>query len=123
MQPVVASTPEELTEIIRRRVDELNLSYATVDAVAGLPDAYMSRLMAPTRLRRFGSTSLPLVLRALALKLVRVTVAEDPAQAERMRPRWTPRRRPPVRRKQPLHKDVAATCSQGDLFPTDKGRA
>jgi hypothetical protein len=67
-------------------------------------------LLAPVRQKRMGAKSLPLVLQALALQIVRVEIAEDLGQAAKLRPRWKPRkRRAPLR-------VVAANRKQGELF-------
>jgi hypothetical protein len=118
MKPLVFDTEAEMVDAIRQRVDELNISRARVDQLCGLADGHTAKLLCPARVKRFGSTSLPLVLQALALRIVRVEIAEDPEAAAKMRQRWTPRKRPPVpsRRKPPAQRCVAEPGKQEDLF-------
>jgi hypothetical protein len=56
---------QQMLDIIRARVDELGITYATLDAVAGLPDGYAGKLLAPRPLRRAGPIALSLILGAL----------------------------------------------------------
>lgn len=113
MRPVIVESQDELRAVIRERVAEINTTYDVVNALSGLPDGYLAKLLAPVRLKKFGSQSLPLVLHALALKMVKVTLVEDPGQAAKLKPRWTPRRR-----RRSVQRCVVVCSKQGDLFAT-----
>ncbi|UPJ69889.1 hypothetical protein [Bradyrhizobium sp. 187] len=112
MQPVVVGSEAELRALIRDRIAELGTTYGAVEAYAGLPDSYVAALMAPTRIRRFGNRSLPLLLQALALGIARVEFVEDRARAAKVRKRLAPSRRKAPR----PHQHIAVPCKQDDLF-------
>ena len=76
-----AKNYDELLALLKRRRDQLHVSLETVDALSGLPSGYSA---APTKIRALGPVSLPLLLGALALRLL---VAVDPEQYERIRKR------------------------------------
>lgn len=114
MQPVVVGSEAELRALIRDRIAELGTTYGAVEAYAGLPDSYVAALMAPSRIRRFGNRSLPLLLQALALGIARVEFIEDQARAAKVRKRLAPSRRKPA--PQSPHQHIASTCKQDDLF-------
>lgn len=79
----------DLIELIRARVRELGITHETMDLVCGLPGGYSSKLLSDPPIRRLGVCSLTLVLGGLGLKLI---VAEDAEQIQRVRPRLTLRR-------------------------------
>jgi hypothetical protein len=83
---------DDLVAAIRARRDELNVSHELIDDLAGLQSGYTSKLLAPEPMKGLGLMSLPALLGALGAALVLV---EDSAQAERVRDRWTPRKRAP----------------------------
>jgi hypothetical protein len=72
-------------------------------------------LMAPSRIRRFGNRSLPLLLQALALGIARVEFVEDRSRAAKVRKRLAPSRRKVSARSGP-HQHIATQCKQDDLF-------
>lgn len=115
MQPVVVETQDDLRKLIRDRIAEVNTTYTAVEALSGLTEGHLAKLLAPARFRKFGAQSLPLVLHALALKIARIELIEDPAVAAKMRLRWTQRRR---RRspEQAVQQCIVACSEQGDLF-------
>ena len=115
MQPVVVESEAELRALIRDRIAEFGTTYGAVEAYAGLPESYVAKLMAPSRIRRFGNRSLPLLLQALALGIARVTFIEDRTRAAKTRKRLAPRRRKVSCRPAP-HRRIAAECKQGELF-------
>lgn len=90
MSAPIRSMPE-LVAALRTRRDELQLTHETIDAIAGWPAGYASKLLAPEPIKNLGWSSLGLGLGALGIALV---VVEDPEQARRVRSRWTPRERP-----------------------------
>jgi hypothetical protein len=87
---------DDLVEAIRARRDDLDLSHELIDHLAGFQAGYTSKLLAPNPMKGLGRMSMPALLGALGVGL---TLVEDPAQVERMRDKWTPRRR--VQRKPP----------------------
>jgi hypothetical protein len=95
--PRVINTREDLLELLRERRDELRLTHEQIDHLAGWASGYASKVLSPEPLKQLGEHSLSLVLGALALGIARIEFVEDPVQAVRMRPRWTPRQRPKMR--------------------------
>lgn len=81
----------ELLDVLRGRVRELDVSFATVDATAGLPERYVQKLMGVSPSKCFGPISLGCVLGALGLRLI---VVEDPEQLAKVRDRLVPREAP-----------------------------
>lgn len=96
MKPRTVSTREQLLQVLRDRRDELNIAHTTIDAISGLPEGYVSKVLAPRPMRNIGPTSLRALLGALALGIARVVIVEDEEQAAKVRSRWTPRKRPPT---------------------------
>ncbi|KRR22637.1 hypothetical protein CQ14_30995 [Bradyrhizobium lablabi] len=94
MTPRVVRSRDEFVQLIRDRRDELQLTMETLDAVTGLADGLCSKLLAPNPTKGMGAISLKALLGALALGIAEVRIIEDPAQAKRMAPRWTKRKRP-----------------------------
>ena len=76
---------DDLVAAVCARRDELNISHELLDDLAGLQSGYVSKLLAPNRVKNFGAMSLPAVLGALGVALVLV---EDTAATERMRGKW-----------------------------------
>jgi hypothetical protein len=93
MTPKVVDSIPKLLDLLRRRRDELDVPHLTIDAIAGLADGHTSKLLAPNATKGLGHISLPCLLRALALGIVTITVAEDPEQAARLSHRWKKRQR------------------------------
>jgi len=101
VQNLEARSMQEIVEAIRVWRDMRGVSLATLDHIAGWPDGYGAKLLAPSPIKNLGWQSLGLGLNALAIKLV---VVEDPEQRKLVERRWIPRERPPQRTKQPrLH--------------------
>jgi hypothetical protein len=93
VRPRIVRSREEIVAVLRERREELNISYETIDAVAGWADGYASKIFAPTPMKNLGPSSLAAILGALALGIARVELIEDPEQAARVGKRWTPRKR------------------------------
>ena len=89
----VDSMPD-LHAAVRARVEELELSRATIDAAAGIPDGYAAKLLAQLPVKRFGATSMWPVLRVAGLKLALI---EDPEALESVTFRLPKRDRAQVR--------------------------
>ncbi|MCK1652251.1 hypothetical protein IVA88_12490 [Bradyrhizobium sp. 149] len=90
---------EQLLQVVRDRRDELNLSHETLDAISGLQNGYVSKLMADPPMRGFGEMSLQALLDALGLRIAFAVIMEDPDRAERVQARWRPRKRRPTNAK------------------------
>ena len=90
-----ARSYDDLHSILRARVEELNVSRLTLDAVSGTASGYCSKILAPSQVKRLGAISLPSILGALGLCLV---VCEDPEALERVKSRLVQRRQPGVKR-------------------------
>ena len=71
------------------RIQELRLTYATVDAISGLPDGYTAKLMA--KMKGLGEKAIEGLNGALGMGFVPAT---DPAQCARVSNRWVERKRP-----------------------------
>jgi hypothetical protein len=93
MTPKVVDSIPKLLDLLRHRRDELDVPHLTIDAIAGLADGHTSKLLAPNATKGLGYISLPCLLRALALGIVQITIAEDAEQAARISHRWKKRRR------------------------------
>lgn len=84
-QPLaIVRTTDDLREVFRRRVAELNISLETLDALAGLPTRYSSKVLGLQPTRRFGQISFEALLGALGLMLL---VVEDPEALRRVQHR------------------------------------
>jgi hypothetical protein len=86
---------QELIDAFKAWMAELNVCGRTVDDVAGLPDRYTAKLLAPVPIKGIGRTSLGPLLGALGLKLI---VAVDHEVLERMRHRLDQRSEADVKR-------------------------
>jgi hypothetical protein len=85
----------ELLNCIRRRKDELNVSFEILDAVSGLQSGYSAKLLSPRPVKRLGEVSLAALLGALGLRLV---IEPDDAALAKVRRRLTPRQTSPTNR-------------------------
>jgi len=90
MTAPIRSMPE-LIAGLRESVHERGVAFQTVDAIAGLPDRYTSKVLGPTPVKNIGPISLEGILGATGKALVLV---DDPEQMKRVKGRWTPRKRP-----------------------------
>lgn len=82
----------ELRRLARTRIDELGITYASVDELAGFPDRYTSRLLCEPPMRKLTVNSMFALFGALALF---PSFESDDATLARLRqrPDWIPRRR------------------------------
>jgi len=90
-------TEADMVEAYRARIRELNISYATVDAISGLPDGYTAKLMSPKPMKGLGEKAIEGLNGALAIGFVPTV---DPDQVEKVKGRWAPRKRAIDRKKQ-----------------------
>ena len=65
-----ASNYDELIECIRTRIDELQISQALLEEIAGLTTGHLGKLLGGGRVKNFGALTLFLILEALAVKIV-----------------------------------------------------
>lgn len=89
--PVLLRTANDIVEAYRRRVAELGLTHATVDAISGLPDGYTGKLLAPVPMKTMSRKAIELLNGALGMGFV---VAIDEEQVKRVCRRWIQRKRP-----------------------------
>ena len=87
-QPLgVCRTSDDLRAILRARFEALDVSFETVDHVAGLPTRYTAKVLGLQPTRRFGQISLTALLGAAGIKLV---AFEDLEALDRVRARLVP---------------------------------
>jgi hypothetical protein len=77
----------DIHRAMRARAEELNLSRLTIDDIAGTPEGYASKVLAPQPMKCAGHKSLLPLLGALALKLV---IVEDPDALAQITQRMKP---------------------------------
>lgn len=78
---------------LRARVDELQVTFDTIDEVAGFPSRYTSKLLAPGHTKWIGPMSFDALLGVLGLRLI---VVEDVEALARVSARLVKRERPLV---------------------------
>jgi hypothetical protein len=76
--------------VVRGRMRELGITNATLEHIAGLPDGYIAKLLGASRIRNLGPNSFDGIVQGLGMKLIAV---EDAKATEKMRPRWTQRKK------------------------------
>lgn len=108
-------TREELRALICDRREALDISLLTLDSISGVQDGYSAKLLAPKPIRNFGPDSLAAILGALALRIVRIEIADDPEAEARVSERWVPRKRRPGRKAANLCVD-GNVCGAQSLF-------
>jgi hypothetical protein len=79
----IVRTTDDLRQLFRQRVAYLGISLETLDAVAGLPTRYSSKLLALEPTRHMGPISFEALLGALGLMLVALEDAEALARVQR----------------------------------------
>lgn len=80
-----------LLAVIRARRELLNISFETLDELAGLTPGLAGKILAPEPFRGIGYMSLGAIMGALGMALIAI---EDSAAAERVHQKWVPRKRP-----------------------------
>ena len=81
----VIKSRDELIAAIRERRDDLDLSCLTIDGIAGWADGYAGKALSPNPMKGLGPKALEAILGALALKIVRIEIVDDPDQAAKAR--------------------------------------
>jgi|SRR6516164_17913 len=78
----------DFVQAVRNRVVDLGIHGSRFDALSGLPEGYLSKLIGARPVRRIGMTSMGPLLSAMGVKLQMV---EDPVGTARLRARLSPR--------------------------------
>jgi hypothetical protein len=86
----IVRTTEDLRQLFRLRVTQLDISLETLDHVAGLPTRYTQTLLGLQPKKHFGAISFEALLGALAVELV---AQEDAAALARIQRRLEPLQR------------------------------
>ena len=81
-------TDAALVSAIRARLDALNVPHSVIEALAGIPSGYLSKVCAVPPPKRMGAYTMFLILSALGLT---VSLSEDPALMEWLGPRYQKR--------------------------------
>ena len=77
----------DFVQTVRNRVAELGIHGTRFDALSGLPDGYLSKLVGARPVRRIGPTSMGPLLSAMGVKLVMVEVPSGTARLRALPPR------------------------------------
>ena len=80
----------DFTAALRAWIATNNTTYESINAIAGLQDGYLAKMIAATPVRSFSRISLGATLGALGVKLLLVVDAEKLAA---IRPQFTPRKK------------------------------
>jgi hypothetical protein len=64
-----AGHTDALLDVIRKRIDELDIPYAVVEAVSGCQSGYLAKILANPPPKRMGTFTLFIILEALGLQL------------------------------------------------------
>jgi hypothetical protein len=80
---------DDLLSAARARMAQLDITFATLDAVSGVASGYSAKLLGPEPCKRFGEMSLGAIMGALGLKLA---VLDDPEALAQVRDRLVERR-------------------------------
>jgi hypothetical protein len=85
--PVLIGNEEELLDAIRARLNELQITYDTLDAVAALPERYTSKLLCRPPIKHAGAVTLWSILGTLGFKISLVASDVPTYMRERLTPR------------------------------------
>ena len=92
-QMAVIHDYDSLHKALRERKAELEITFNTLDEVAGFTSGHASKLLAPRPLKNIGGTTLGLMLQGLGVQLI---MEEDPEAMERISAKLTKSKLPPV---------------------------
>jgi hypothetical protein len=81
----------EIVDIMRHRREVLNISFETLDVIAGVDERYSAKVLSPNPLRGLGYMSMGAIAGAMGLSFI---VVENPLQIARVQHLWIPRKRP-----------------------------
>lgn len=107
-------TESDMVEAYRQRIRDLNITFATVDAISGLPDGYTAKLMSPRPMKGLGEKAIEGLNGALGMGFA---VAVDVEQVERVKGRWAKRRRAIDKKKQVLLLPASIPASMPNEVP------
>jgi hypothetical protein len=96
-----------LIQVLRARIEELQICYEEADRVAGLPARYSAKILGPSGGRSLGKVSFGLLLQTLGLELVVQENLQDfaPIKARLEKRRWS--------RKKPVPAPAIAAAAGG----------
>jgi hypothetical protein len=80
---------DALLDAVRKRIAELDISYETVEAIAGLQGGYLAKIIGSPPMKRVQLWTAFLLIEALGL---RVKLEEDPELTEKLRHRYVKRK-------------------------------
>ena len=87
---LIHTMPEFLQGLRDRRM-AINITFETLDLIAGTQNGYAAKCLGPRPIKNLGEMSFGAYLGALG---VAVVLVEDPAAVARVRHLWVPRKRP-----------------------------
>ncbi len=99
------------------RIQELQLTYATVDAISGLPDGYTAKLMAT--MKGLGEKAIEGLNGALGMGF---TAAVDAEQCAKVETRWVKRKRPFYALEQPRSASALSMPVEVPALPKFRSR-
>ncbi len=85
---------DDLLAVARARMAALDVTFETLDAIAGVQPGYSAKLLGPRPSKTFGAMSFTAIIGALGLQLLAV---EDRDQLARIGPRLVKRKTPRYR--------------------------
>lgn len=85
----VRSMPD-IAQVFRDRMRELEITFATLDAISGLTDGYCAKVLSDPPAKQMGSRSMVLIAGALGIAFVPIV---DHRQTALVKDRWTKRQR------------------------------
>jgi hypothetical protein len=80
---------DDLIAVARARMDQLEITFETLDAISGVQPGYSAKLLCPGHCKTFGPISFCAVMGALSMKLIAV---EDLEALSRVRSRLVKRK-------------------------------
>jgi hypothetical protein len=116
MKRRVCTTRDELVAVLMKRRDELDLTNAVLEAVSGVSDGYVAKVLSLTPIKRLGPMSLEALMGAMGLGICAVVIGEDPEAIAQVKARWERRRGRPRKQRRPVRKakpvpEPEAPCS------------
>jgi hypothetical protein len=105
----------DIAQVFRDRVRALGITYAAVDAIAGLADGYTAKVLSNPPQNDMGTKAMVLIAGALGICFVPII---DHQQSALVQGRWTKRRRKPAKECVVPSPEVGRCCRQ-QLETTD----
>lgn len=97
---------DDLIAVARARMDQLQITFETLDAISGVQPGYSAKLLCPGHCKTFGPISFCAVMGALSMKLIAV---EDLEALSRVRDRLVKRKYRRSRAGDSVHASAPAT--------------